>query len=423
MVNNHSKRILIVEDEDVIRLSLVKLLQRHNYTVSEAVSVTSALRAFNLNQFDLIISDLRLPGGSGVELITLAKEIPVLIMTSYASLRSAVEIMRKGAADYVSKPFDHDELITAIERIFEDKKHETFRFSDNWDPLIGSSPQVLEVLAKLRRVAPTDAAVLISGEVGSGKRIVARAIHNTSQWKSSEYITINCRTVSTIQLEGYIDHVNTLSSCSIFLADLCDLPQIHQNTMTELVRRDKVRCIASTSENLSSLSNQGKFARDLLLETEVVIVNLPALRERPADIADLSAHFIGELSQERRTKINISDASIAVMQGHSWPGNIRELKNRLHQASLLLSDDQVITPDLLEFGMEKSSQLKQAVEHANMSGVSAPHNTKTLESYLVNYVLENQNNMSETQLAKNLGISRKNLWERRKKLQIPRPAK
>ena len=423
MVNSPSKRILIVEDEDVIRLSLMKLLERHNYTVYEAVSVKSALNAFNLNQFDLIISDLRLPGGSGVELITLAKEIPVLIMTSYASLRSAVEIMRKGAADYISKPFDHDELITAVERIFQEKTQETFSFSDNWDPLVGNSPQVLAVLAKLRKVAPTDAAVLISGEVGTGKRLVARAIHNTSQFENSEFVTINCRTISTMQLEGYIEHVSTLPSCSVFLADLCDLPQLHQNTIVELIRQEKVRCIASTSENLFTLSNEGKFARDLLLETEVVTINLPSLRQRPADIADLSAYFINELSQAQGTRITLSDSSMASMQKYHWPGNIKELKNRLHQASMLVGENHDITPDLLQLEGLENIQQKENIDHADAESSSTRENPKTLESYFIHYVLENQNKMNETKLAKNLGISRKSLWERRKKLHLPRPLK
>ena len=423
MVNLSKRRILVVEDEDIIRLSLVKLLQRHNYNVSEAVSVKSALNTYNLNLFDVIISDLRLPGGSGVDLINIAKDTPVIIMTSYASLRSAVEIMRKGAADYVSKPFDHDELIIAIERVFEETKHEAHNFSDSWDPLLGNSANVVTTLAKLDKVASTDDAVLISGEVGTGKRFVAKLIHDKSQYKDSEFITINCRTVSSLQLESSIEYVDNLSSCSIFLADLCDLPQSYQHPILELIRRDKVRCIASTSEDLLCLSNQGKFARDLLLETAVVSINIPSLRDRPADISELCAYFINKLSQQLRLRITISESSMALMKRYSWPGNIKELKNTLHQASTLLGSENDITPDLLHLPLTENFQIPLDTAHTTTSALPVGENAKTLESYLVNYVLENQNNMNETQLAKNLGISRKSLWERRKKLQIPRSIK
>ena len=423
MVNLSKRRILVVEDEDIIRLSLVKLLQRHNYNVSEAVSVKSALNTYNLNLFDVIISDLRLPGGSGVDLINIAKDTPVIIMTSYASLRSAVEIMRKGAADYVSKPFDHDELIIDIERVFEETKHEAHNFSDSWDPLLGNSANVVTTLAKLDKVASTDDAVLISGEVGTGKRFVAKVIHDKSQYKDSEFITINCRTISSLQLESSVEYIDNLSSCSIFLADLCDLPQSYQHPILELIRRDKVRCIASTSEDLLCLSNQGKFARDLLLETAVVSINIPSLRDRPADISELSAYFINKLSQQLRLRITISESSMALMKRYSWPGNIKELKNTLHQASTLLGSENDITPDLLHLPLTENFQIPQDTAHTTTSALPVGENAKTLESYLVNYVLENQNNMNETQLAKNLGISRKSLWERRKKLQIPRSIK
>ena len=423
MVNLSKRRILVVEDEDIIRLSLVKLLQRHNYNVSEAVSVKSALNTYNLNLFDVIISDLRLPGGSGVDLINIAKDTPVIIMTSYASLRSAVEIMRKGAADYVSKPFDHDELIIAIERVFEETKHEAHNFSDSWDPLLGNSANVVTTLAKLDKVASTDDAVLISGEVGTGKRFVAKVIHDKSQYKDSEFITINCRTISSLQLESSVEYIDNLSSCSIFLADLCDLPQSYQHPILELIRRDKVRCIASTSEDLLCLSNQGKFARDLLLETAVVSINIPSLRDRPADISELCAYFINKLSQQLRLRITISESSMALMKRYSWPGNIKELKNTLHQASTLLGSENDITPDLLHLPLTENFQIPQDTAHTTTSALPVGENAKTLESYLVNYVLENQNNMNETQLAKNLGISRKSLWERRKKLQIPRSIK
>ena len=166
-MNPPSKRILVVEDEEIIRISLVKLLERHHYKASQAVSVKAALNNFNLNEFDLIISDLRLPGGSGAELIGATGSVPVLIMTSFASLRSAVDIMRKGAADYISKPFDHEELMGSVKRIIDHETHKKASLNATQDPLVGNSEATIGILNTISKVAPTKAPVLISGEVGS----------------------------------------------------------------------------------------------------------------------------------------------------------------------------------------------------------------------------------------------------------------
>lgn len=161
-----SKKILVVEDEAIIRSSLTKLLERHDYEVCEAVSVKAAVNTFNLNEFDLIISDLRLPGGSGAELISLAGPVPVLIMTSYASLRSAVDIMRQGAVDYISKPFDHEELMHSVNRITSDHQQRELTSIDDYQPLLGNSPDIIHILKTIHKTAPTRAPVLILGASG-----------------------------------------------------------------------------------------------------------------------------------------------------------------------------------------------------------------------------------------------------------------
>jgi len=202
--------ILVVEDESVIRSALKRLLERHKFRVFEAASVKEAEEHFQLDRFCLIISDLRLPGAPGTELIRRAGEVPVLIMTSYASLRSAVDAMRLGAVDYIAKPFDHDDLLATIKRILRERSAQCLArgrdaarpASDGIDGMIGSCSAILEVYERIRRVAPTSTSVLIHGETGTGKELVARAIHRASKRSAQPLISVNCAERTVRSREG-----------------------------------------------------------------------------------------------------------------------------------------------------------------------------------------------------------------------------
>ena len=204
--------ILIVEDETIIRSALRRLLERNQYQVSEAGSVQEAQERFSIPSFDLIVSDLRLPGAPGTELIKLGQGKPVLIMTSYASLRSAVDSMKMGAVDYIAKPFDHDEMLQAVARILRDRQNtqsvpaerpakagiadkNTVDNSNGEIGIIGSCPPMLDMYSKIRKVAPTDSNVLIQGESGTGKELVARALHNLSRRAKAPMISVNCAAI------------------------------------------------------------------------------------------------------------------------------------------------------------------------------------------------------------------------------------
>lgn len=205
--------ILIVEDETIIRSALRRLLERNQYQVSEAGSVQEAQERFSIPTFDLIVSDLRLPGAPGTELIKLGQGTPVLIMTSYASLRSAVDSMKMGAVDYIAKPFDHDEMLQAVARILRDRQSAPAAPSErvNGKPaasdkagsesangeigIIGSCPPMQDLYSKIRKVAPTDSNVLIQGESGTGKELVARALHNLSRRAKAPMISVNCAAI------------------------------------------------------------------------------------------------------------------------------------------------------------------------------------------------------------------------------------
>ena len=204
--------ILIVEDETIIRSALRRLLERNQYQVSEAGSVQEAQERFSIPTFDLIVSDLRLPGAPGTELIKLGQGTPVLIMTSYASLRSAVDSMKMGAVDYIAKPFDHDEMLQAVARILRDRQSASnapaeqrpagkaadkpgVDNSNGEIGIIGSCPPMQDLYGKIRKVAPTDSNVLIQGESGTGKELVARALHNLSKRAKAPMISVNCAAI------------------------------------------------------------------------------------------------------------------------------------------------------------------------------------------------------------------------------------
>jgi DNA-binding NtrC family response regulator len=409
------KKILLVEDEDVIRSSLVKLLERHNYVVSEAISVRSALDRFNTNEFDLIISDLRLPGGSGSDLIGNVGSIPVIIMTSYASLRSAVDIMRQGAADYISKPFDHDELIQAVKRVIQEYGIDANAGKNSL--IWGESPETLKTLHAIRILASTDNSVLIRGENGSGKKAVALAIHNASKNGVKTFCPINCITANEANYEYLIDMADCGRIGSLFLENLCEVPLNLQPLVLKLIETNSFRCIASSLKDLQLLSELGTFRKDLFLKINGSSLEIKPLRERSADIVPLCKHFIDIFSKEMGYQLSLSEESFNHLVRNPWPGNISELKNRLNQAALSIGCDGTITPEILGF---KEDSIVIQERKLISSNPNIQEGKASVEEYLIQYVLKNQSQMNETTLAKNLGISRKSLWQRRKKLGVSR---
>ena len=416
------KSILIVEDEDIIRSSLRKLLERHNYAVSEAVSVKAARESFNLSSFDLIISDLRLPGGPGTDLINPAGCVPVLVMTSYASLRSAVETMRQGAADYISKPFNHDEMVSAVKRIIsESKQNVDLAIAEN-QLLMGSSPEILKILRTIDKAAPTSAPVVIQGESGTGKRIIAEIIHRASTAAEQTFMAINCASIHAVQFSQQLEQLTEKSVGTLFLANICEFPAALQSLVMQAIQQHStLRCIASTSLDLQALSQTGKFRKDLFYSLNVVNIQVPALRHRATDIPNLTQYFLDQYSAELGFTVDLAPDAHQALAEYGWPGNVRELQNMLYQGAILSEPGQQITAALLGMGYEEDQHEEESDSVTVQSNANndAPAGL-SLEDYFTSFVLENQENMSETALAQKLGISRKSLWERRNKLGISR---
>ena len=209
-ISRNMKQILIIEDESVIRLALKRLLVRNGYRVDEAESVEEASSRYNLQSFNLILSDLRLPGLPGTEVINRVEGVPVLIMTSYASVRSAVDSIKQGAVDYISKPFDHEELLHLVKRILSqaqtERKNEVLKADIDReypvDGMVGNCAAMKEVFRQIAKVAPTDTTVLILGESGTGKELVARALHEQSQRSNAPIVTVNCAAIPETLIES-----------------------------------------------------------------------------------------------------------------------------------------------------------------------------------------------------------------------------
>lgn len=463
-------KILIVEDETIIRTALRKLLERNQYEVCEAPSVKEATSKFNLKDFDLIVSDLRLPGAPGTDLIKLAGETPVLIMTSYASLRSAVDSMRMGAVDYVSKPFDHDEMVNAVKRVIGKAKAASkpeaqvlgLTASKAIAGMIGSSDVMQDLYNRIHKVAPTAATVLIHGETGTGKELVARALHEESQRNNHLMISVNCAAIPETLIESELfGHekgaftgaatnreglVAAADGGTLFLDEIGELPLEAQARLLRVLqegevrplgsvesRKVDVRLVVATHRDLRKLAKEGKFREDLYFRINVVQLTLPPLRERGRDIINIAESLLQRYcTQFGKTPLRLAPDAVDAIMAYQWPGNVRELENAMQRAVILCEDSNEISSQLLsidsdsnviDLGEGTSTLFGQVRTLAGNPPLMTPADSNqdlSLEDYFQRFVLEHQASMSETELARKLGVSRKCLWERRQRLGIPR---
>jgi DNA-binding NtrC family response regulator len=437
-------RLLIVEDEVVIRQALRRLLERHGYDVVEAGSVAEALEAGEPGAFDLVIADLRLPGAPGTEIIGKCAPSPVLIMTSYGSVKSAVESMKLGAIDYITKPFDHDEMLLVVARILDQRRllRRTQLLKADIDRaypvggMVGESTSMHEAFERVRKVAPTDSTVLILGESGTGKELAARAVHELSTRKDAAIVAVNCAAIPDTLIESELfGHergaftgavsahrglVEAADGGTLFLDEIGELPAAAQARLLRVLqegeirrvgspqsRKVNIRLIAATHRNLEQLVSEGHFRADLYFRLRVIEIRLPPLRERGGDIDTLARFLLSKACQRlNRSPLGLTPAALETIRAYAWPGNVRELENAIERAVILCEGD-LITPELLAI---------------NTAPATSPAATTTsLEDYFRRFVSENQDRLTETELAKQLGLSRKALWERRQRLGIPRP--
>ncbi|AKQ64139.1 Two-component sensor CbrB: intrcellular carbon:nitrogen balance [Myxococcus hansupus] len=454
-------RILVIEDEPIIRTELRRLLVRAGHDVSEAGSVHEAAGDYPLDSFDLVLSDLRLPGAPGTDIIHMCPGVPVLIMTSYATVKSAVDAMKLGAVDYIAKPFDHDELLMQVERVLREglltrQNAALKREVEQAHPvsgMVGNSPAMHEVFERVRKVAPSPATVLVLRESGTGKELVARAIHAQSPRAEGPLVAVNCAAIPEGLLESELfGHekgaftgaqaahpglVEAAHGGTLFLDEIGELPAPAQARLLRMLqdgevrrvgatrpRKVDVRIVAATHRDLPRRVQEGTFRQDLYFRLRVVEIRLPPLRERAEDVPALAKHLLEKASRKvGRPPVSLAPEALAALTTHPWPGNVRELENALERA-VILADGPVVTAGLLALELpDTADSFASPAEATDPVAVATEEPTgspDSMEEYFRRFVLENQDHLGETELAKRLGISRKTLWEKRQKLGIPR---
>ncbi|HEU0196949.1 MAG TPA: sigma-54 dependent transcriptional regulator [Nevskiaceae bacterium] len=434
-------RILIVEDETLIRSQLARRLQHEGYDAVEADSTEAAV-ARRPTEFDLIIADVRLPGAAGTELIELAGKVPVLIMTSFASISAAVEAMKRGAADYIAKPFDYDELLLTIRRILDRsllQRQNTALKNDlgrNYpiDGIIGKCAAMREIHDRIRRVAAVEVPVLILGESGTGKELVARAIHGMSPRAGGPFVAVNSSAIpeNLIESELFGHEKGAFTGASrrktglfeaahggtLFLDEVGDLAPATQVRLLRVLQEGEVRpvgatetrhvdvrVLAATHRDVAALIANGGFRSDLYYRLAVMDIKLPPLRDRGDDIDLLAEELLRRVgTQLNRPRLKLGCTARRALHDYGWPGNVRELGNVLERAAILSDADTIERIDPVPAGRPTPPDPGQL----------------SLDEYFRHYVLEHETDTTESELAHQLGISRKSLWERRRRMGIPR---
>ena len=385
----NSKGIIhIIDDEPVIRDVLSQLLTSEGYEVEISASGEEALEKFPSPSFDAILLDLLMPGMDGIEVLRRIKRIdplaPVIIITAYGSVESAISAMKIGALDYVQKPFKHDDLLLVIEKAVERKRlqDENVRLKGElrqrfgFDNIIGKSEAMKKVFDLVRAAAPTRSTILLQGESGTGKELVARAIHMNSNRADAPFVTVNSGSLPPDLLESHLfGHVKGAFTGAVALkkglfeaADkgtifFDEISSISLETQAKLLRvmqekefmrlggtqtiKVDVRILAATNTDIEELIEQKAFRKDLFYRLNVIKIEIPPLRDRKEDIPQLVRHFVGIYARENRKEIEgVSEDVFEILDAHAWPGNVRELENLVERA-VVLSTSKAITRESL----------------------------------------------------------------------------
>lgn len=393
-----SGRLLVVEDHELERKSIMLLLKREGFQVFGAENADKAIGYVDEN-IDVVLSDLHMGDVSGLDLLTLWKQkrpdTHFIMVTGHSSIDSAVEAIKKGAYDYITKPVNPDELILLIKRAIETKKKdqeiESLRrrldHKFGLDQIVGQSKQMKDVFAKVQRAAPVDSTVLILGESGTGKELIAQALHHNSPRKKGPFVAVNCAAVPASLVESELfGHVRgaftgatdrrmgrfeQADGGTLFIDEIGDfelglqaklLRVLETFTVTPVGghedRKVSVRVLAATSRDVTRMVEQGTFREDLYYRLNVVSITLPPLRDRPDDIALLVEHFLKEIAEKKHTAIKrISPEVMRRFQTYRWPGNVRDLRNAL-ESMMVLAEGELLTerdlPERIAVGAKES---------------------------------------------------------------------
>jgi DNA-binding NtrC family response regulator len=399
MMNREVDRILVADDDAVIREGLRRVLSAEGYEVEVVSNGRAALERLEQKRFKLLVTDLKMPGMSGLQVLKAIRncqpELPVILITGYAAIDNAVEAMKNGATDYLSKPFANDELISKVKNAIESRAvliddiclRREMNETHGFDNLLGDSHEMKRLYQRILQVAPTDSTVLISGESGTGKELVARSIHNHSPRRAHPFVAIDCTALAENLLESELfGHVKGSftgaihTKCGLFevaeggtlfldevgnisLATQAKLLRVLQERVVTPIGGTKpisidIRLVAATNVNLRDMVKQGRFREDLFFRLNIIPIELPPLRERKGDLMLLASQFLRRFAEENGKEIRgFSPDVIEQLEGYDFPGNVRELENLIERAVVLSRSDLLQRQDLEMPGYDQDPSL------------------------------------------------------------------
>ena len=447
-----SKRVLIVDDEESIRVTLEKLLAYEKYRTVTAVDGPSALAAVEDERIDIVLLDIKMPGMDGLEVLEKLKhmreDLPVVIISGHGTIATAVEATRLGAFDFIEKPIDLDRLLLTIRNGLRQGElaSQNLRLRERVlgaTQIIGGHPSIIEVLETIERVAPTGARVLITGENGTGKELVARRLHELSKRSGEPFIEVNCAAIPEELIESElfghekgsftgavskrIGKFELADGGSLFLDEVGDMSpstqakvlRILQESVFERVggtetKRVDVRVVAASNKNLLDEAARGRFREDLYYRLNVVPIAIPPLRERRSDIPLLADFFLEQVAAELGAPAKkIDPAALALLAAYSWPGNVRELRNLIERLCIMVQRPTIRKEDLPplvpareEDILKDPFSLQQYQEFREV----------TEREFLARKLRENSGNVSKT--ARQLGMQRSNLYKKIEKYRL-----
>lgn len=459
------QKVLIIDDESTIGLSCKRVLERENFIAVYHENANNGLKEALTNQYDLVLLDLLLPDIEGIEILKIlkSKEIfsEVIIMTGYGTVESAVEAIKLGAADYISKPFSPDELLMRINKIIIHSEIEKenialkkeLNINQGFEGIIGKSAKMIEIFSVIKRIARTECNVLITGESGTGKELIAQAIHRTSLRKSKPFIACDCSSLTSTLLESELfGHVKgsfsgaisskqglfeIANSGTLFLDEISNITMEIQSKLLRILETRKLRRVGDTDEksidirlitasnrNLSEMIKEGSFREDLFYRLEVIPIHLPPLYERGEDIITLANSFLESIRQKNEIRAKyFSSEAIQILENYKWPGNIRELKNVVERVAILCDSEVIerkhlpkelkILPGEMFFSKlptkwEELKKYKQRIQNDTVIAIEKQFLIETLE--------KTKGNVSKA--AKIVGIQRTNFHALMKKNNI-----
>jgi two-component system response regulator HydG len=443
-------QIMIVDDEMIVRESFYHWFTKAGHIVETAASGLEALERLNEIAFDLLFVDIKMPGMDGLELLERIKaeypETLVIIITAYGSIESAVKAMKTGASDYLLKPFKPEQLSLALEKIGQQKKL-TAEYNylkgclekmTRFDNIVGQSEAMKKVFELIPEIAQSDASILLTGETGTGKELVAKAIHAKSRRSQRPFVAINCGAIPDSLLESELfghqkgvftgasharkGFLEVVSGGTLFLDEIGDISAkmqidllrvLEDKTITRLGSRNPTavdfRLISATRQNLEEEARAGRFREDFFYRINVIHIHIPPLRERKSDIPLLLQHFLKKYSQETAKRVDhVSADTLDLLKGYTWPGNVRELENAVERAVVLSHSRTLRTGDF-------------AFLQSNPSISKREPTLKEIENNYIAQVLE-EYNWNVTKASGILGINRVTLHKKMKRLGLKRTA-